>query len=280
MKVVGLVASPRKLGNSEILTKEMLASLPDEVEKVMIRLTDLDIRQCNACYACLPEDKQCVINDDFAFLLEHIRQADAVIIATPCYFLGTHTTLKLIGDRLISLLQQAKEFAGKKCVVAVSYGIDGWEGYAREAAVNTARFFHLDVVGTMLVQAASPGEVVKPEILDQARSLAAMLISDGQQATNSPVHACPLCGNTLLQLAPSGKVICRMCGADGQIEVIAGEVKVHFATPRHPRFSPAGMTEHGKLLEAVKDQYIAERQELNKLRKPYQQYNWWVEAKA
>ncbi|WP_371367499.1 hypothetical protein SRRS_14170 [Sporomusa rhizae] len=280
MKVLGLVASPRKLGNSEILAKEMLASLPDEVEKMMIRLTDLDIKQCSACYACLPEDKDCVIKDDLGFLLEQIKAVDAVIIATPCYFLGTHTTLKLISDRLISVLQQAKEFAGKKCVVAVSYGITGWEGYAREAAVNLARFFHLDVVGTMLVHAASPGEVVKTEVLDQARRLASALVTGEQEATRLPVHACQLCGNTLLKLMPTGEVKCPMCGADGKIEVNEREFTVQFAIPRHNRFSPEGMTEHGKTLEAIKNQYIAERHELNKLRKPYQHYNWWIKPES
>lgn len=114
MRVLGLVASARKLGNSEILVKEMLAALPDIVEKAMIRLPDLNIDQCRACYACLGADKSCVIADDLSFLLDNIRTADAIIIGTPCYFLGTHTSLKMIGDRLISVLQNGDEFTGKK----------------------------------------------------------------------------------------------------------------------------------------------------------------------
>lgn len=103
MRVLGLVASVRKLGNSEIMVKEMLAALPDDVEKTMIRLSDLNIGQCQACYACLPPNKSCIIDDDLPFLLNNIRRADAVIIGTSCYFLGTHTSLKVIGDRLISV---------------------------------------------------------------------------------------------------------------------------------------------------------------------------------
>lgn len=279
MKVLGLVASPRNLGNSEILTKEMLASLPDEVEKKMIRLPELDIKQCNACYTCLPEENECVIKDDLGFLLEQIKSADAVIIATPCYFLGTHTTLKLISDRLLSVLRQSKEFAGKKCAVVVSYGIEGWEGYALEAAVNVARFLHLDVVGSMLVHAASPGAVVKPEILDQARRLATALVSGRTETHSSSVHACQFCGNTLLQLLATGEVKCRMCGAEGKISMSEGKLSVQFASPKQRRFSPEGMTEHGNTLENIKNQYLAERRELNKLRKPYQNYNWWIQPK-
>lgn len=276
LKVLGLVASARRLGNSEILAKEMLASLPEHVEKTLIRLTDLEIKQCTACYACLPEGNRCIIQDDFEFLLSHIKQADAVIITAPCYFLGPHTTVKLINDRLISVIQEASAFAGKKCAVAVSYGINDWEGYAREAVVNFARFLHLDVMGSMLVRAASPGEVVKPEVLAEAHRLAAALI-DGKPVlpADGPL-CCDECGSTLLQLSPNGAVECRMCGLSGKLEAQEGNIRLQFGKREHRRFSPQGMAEHGKVLEAVRDEYIAQRQELNRLRKPYQANDWWV----
>lgn len=276
MKVLGLVASARRLGNSEILAKEMLACLPEDTDKKLIRLTDLDIRQCNACYACLPEGSKCVIPDDLEFLFEQIRQADAVILATPCYFLGTHTTLKMISDRLISVLHEAKAFTGKKCVVAVSYGIEGWEGYAREAAVSLAKFLHLDVTGTMLVRAASPGEVVEPAVLAEAHRLAATLITGEHIRPDAALHCCAVCGSTLLQLSPVGAVHCRLCGASGRLEADGPEFRICFDKPAHSRFSPEGMTEHAKTLEAVKAHFIAERQQLNKLRKPYQAFDWWL----
>ncbi len=47
MQILGLAASPRKGGNSEILVKEMLATL--------------DIRPCKACYACLASENDCVV---------------------------------------------------------------------------------------------------------------------------------------------------------------------------------------------------------------------------
>ncbi|MCX7781040.1 MAG: NAD(P)H-dependent oxidoreductase [Negativicutes bacterium] len=276
MKVLALVASARKLGNSEILAKEMLASLPDDVEKAMIRLTDLEIRHCNACYACLPEDKDCVIQDDLSFLIDAIKAADAVIIAAPCYFLGEHTMLKLIGDRMIALLSKSRQFAGKRCVIAVSYGIDGWEGYAREATINFARFMHLDVLGDMLIRATGPGEVVQPAVLDAARQLAARLLTGERQLPNTAFCTCELCGSTLLQLTPTGKVACRMCQAEGTLRQTADGFNIQFAKPEHYRFSPEGMDEHAERLMAARNQFIADRQQLNLLRKPYQKYDWWL----
>lgn len=279
MKVLGLVASPRKLGNSELLVKEMLSALPEQTEKAMIRLPGLDIRQCSACYACLPEGRRCVIPDDLEFVLDQIRTADAVILATPCYFLGTHTSLKMVSDRLISVIQEASAFSGKKCVVAISYGVEGWEGYAREAAVSFARFLHLDVIGTMLVKAASPGEVLRPEVIEEARRLAASLAggeSGGSPSREGEAHCCPDCLSSLLQLYPSGTVECRMCGLTGKLVAGTDGYHIRFNPRSHTRFSAEGMSEHGKLLETIRDRYIAERHELNKLRKPYQAFDWWV----
>ena len=280
MKVLGIVGSARKLGNSEILAKEILAALPETAEKKLVRLTDLELRQCNACYACLPEDRSCVLQDDFAFLLEQIREADAIVLAAPCYFLGSHTTIKLLSDRLISVLKKSKEFAGKKCVVAVSYGIEGWEGYALEATVNLARFLHLDVVGTMLVKAASPGETVKPEVLQEAHRLAAALIGGKEAWPKDDLLRCKECGSSLLQLSAGGAVSCRMCNAQGALLSGDDGVRIRFNPGKHRRFSPEGMTEHGRLLEDVRDDYIARRQELNRLRKPYQAYDWWIKPEA
>lgn len=277
MRVLGLVASPRKLGNSEILVKEMLASLPDNVNKEMMRLTDLKVGNCNACYACLPENKNCVIGDDFNFFLNKVREADAIILGTPCYFLGAHTSLKVLGDRLISVLREGAAFTGKRCVIAISYGVPGWNGYAREAAINFARFLHLDVVGTMVVQAANPGEVVKPNILAEARQLAGNLMQPDKERHDSNTVFCPACNSSLLQMSPDGKVRCPMCSATGRLQVGNNKVDITWEETVHNRFSPQGMAEHAELLEQIKSGYLANRSQLYGLRKPYQQYDyWWV----
>jgi multimeric flavodoxin WrbA/uncharacterized Zn finger protein (UPF0148 family) len=276
MRVLALVGSPRKLGNAEILAKEMLAALPAGTEREMIRLPELDIKPCRACYACLPADRGCVIGDDMAFLLDRIRAADAVIIAAACYFLGAHTSVKTAGDRLIAVLANNAEFAGKRCVTAVTYGIPGWEGYAREMVLNFARFLHLDVVGSMLAQAASPGEAARPEVLAEARELAGRLVSGKADLSLNGVQVCPACGSSLLQLTPAGGVRCPMCDARGKLTVKDGEVAVEFAAAAHERFSPAGKEEHAALLTAIKERYMATRSELFRARKPYEDMDWWA----
>ena len=52
MRVLGIISSPRRGGNSELAAKEILNTLPDSWEKAMININDLDIKTCTACYAC------------------------------------------------------------------------------------------------------------------------------------------------------------------------------------------------------------------------------------
>ena len=261
MKILGLIASPRRLGNSEIVVSEMLRSLPDTFEKEMIRLPALQINDCKACYACLPSNKGCIIKDDFDFLLERIKQADYIIIASPCYFLGAHTSIKKICDRLISILNNSSEFAGKKCVTVVTYGIPGWEGYAREALMSFSRFLHLDHQGDLLIQAANPGESATDAILEQARELAQRLIcTSPQEQRSTDLQLCPQCGSSLWKINQQGIRRCPLCD------------------DKH-RYSPEGMAEHGKLLESIKDSFIANRLELMQTRKLYEQHDWWIEPR-
>jgi multimeric flavodoxin WrbA len=48
--LLGLVASPRKFGNSELFIKELYLQLPGNWELKLIRLPDMDIRPCKTCY--------------------------------------------------------------------------------------------------------------------------------------------------------------------------------------------------------------------------------------
>ena len=278
MKVLAIVASARKTGNSEILAKEMLAALPASAEKRLIHLAELNIEPCRACYACLPTGCKCVIGDDFAGLLSAIREAEAVIIASPVYFLGMHTRLKLVCDRLIAVVNEAESYTGRRCVVVVPYGVEGWQGYGVEATVSFARFLHLNVVGVLPVHAANPGEAVRPEILADARRLAGKLTAgatansaaDVSQVRQPDALSCAFCGSGLVRVTADGGLRCGLCDAGGRLSAAGdGLLKCEWETPEHFRFSPQGMKEHAERLERIKTEFLARRHELAEARAPY-----------
>lgn len=278
MKVLGLVASPRKLGNSEIIVKEMLQSLPDSWDKEMIRLTDLRIDLCRACYACLPQGSNCVLPDDLNFFLSRVREADKVIIAAPVYYLGQHTTLKLINDRMIAIQSDSREyFKNKQCVIVIPHTVKDWEGYAREATMHFARFLGLNVTGSLIVNKTLPGDVLDEDSLIKIRKLATSLVDNSTVDFRDPTLAyCPDCGSSLLQIQRNDRWRCVMCGAVGGWEVKDGEFSMNVTPSAIKRFSREGMEEHGHTLTEIKEEYIRRRNEVAANQARYKEINYWL----
>jgi multimeric flavodoxin WrbA len=114
MKAIGIVGSPRKNGNTEFLTKHTLKSIAEEgLETELIRLAGLDIRPCTACDACLKKE-QCPIKDDMFPIYEKMKQAEAIILASPVYFSSVSALLKGLMERAGFIAgRNGKVFQGK-----------------------------------------------------------------------------------------------------------------------------------------------------------------------
>jgi multimeric flavodoxin WrbA len=92
VKAVGIVGSPRKGGNTEILTSHCLKAMAEEgLETELVGLAGLDIKGCNHCGYC-HESEGCSIEDDLQPVYDKMAAADALIVASPVYF-GSATSL-------------------------------------------------------------------------------------------------------------------------------------------------------------------------------------------
>lgn len=279
MRVVGIISSPRKGGNSELAVKEILNTLPDSWEKAMINLNELNIKTCTACYGCLPEGTKCKIkDDDLDFIIRHVKHADKVVIATPAYMLGGHTMLKRVLDRLISLVSDYKLFKGSDCVIAISYGFDGWEGLSKEDAVLFARKFHLNVIGTELMLATLPGDSVKGENLEKLHRLAALL-ENGQEGLPKPTSSaleCPFCSSTALHIHPDGKLRCCVCAGEGKL--VHGEhgLKMEYDPAFNHHLTHKSLDIHADYLTEKKQLFLDTRKDIKALQATYADLDWWV----
>ncbi len=101
MKAIGIVGSPRKNGNTEIITAHALKAIAEEgLDTELIRLAGLDIRPCNACMACREGNKgECTIKDDLPPVYAKMKEADAIILASPVYFGSATALLKALMER-------------------------------------------------------------------------------------------------------------------------------------------------------------------------------------
>jgi len=99
MKVVGIIGSPRKNGNTEILTAHALEAIAEEgIDTELIPLAGLDIRPCNACMAC-DDGEQCSIKDDLFPIYLKMKEADGIILASPVYFGSATALVKALMER-------------------------------------------------------------------------------------------------------------------------------------------------------------------------------------
>ena len=113
MKAIAIVGSPRKNGNTEILTKHTLKAIEEEgLDTELVRLAGLDIRPCNACMVCRDEER-CPIDDDLFPLYTKIKEAEAVILASPVYFGSATALLKAFMERTGYIAIPRRVFAGK-----------------------------------------------------------------------------------------------------------------------------------------------------------------------
>ena len=99
MKVIGIVGSPRKNGNTELLTAHTLKAVAEEgLDTELIRLAGLEIRPCNACMVCQKEER-CSIEDDLFPVYLKMKQADGIILASPVYFGSATALIKALIER-------------------------------------------------------------------------------------------------------------------------------------------------------------------------------------
>jgi multimeric flavodoxin WrbA len=106
MRVLGIVASPRKRGNTEILVEEVLSAARAEGAETDIFLVhDKDIKGCNGCMACeRKRSAKCIIKDDMQLLYPLMKAADAIVFGSPVYFHGVTSQAKAIMDRTFCYL--------------------------------------------------------------------------------------------------------------------------------------------------------------------------------
>ena len=99
IKVLGISASPRINGNSDILLRECLSAVQTAgCETEYISLNNLKVNPCISCGAC-EKTGQCAVQDDFQGIFEKMLEADCLLFATPIYFMHVSAQAKALIDR-------------------------------------------------------------------------------------------------------------------------------------------------------------------------------------
>lgn len=231
-KILGIIASPRHLGNSEILVKAAARAAGEEHQLELLRLEDMNLKQCKACYKCTMGDKKCILDDDLEFFIGKFLEADGIIISTPTYVRGLSSSLKMLGERVIAVAQHLDEYYRKPCVIVGSYGPEGDEGYAYASTLALVRMLGLQVKDACNFLGAMPGEVFQTEgNLERVDRLGKALFGRGRQAEPGE---CPYCWSDIWKMKAPNRLVCPMCALEAKLKVEDGKIRPEFGeTPTH-----------------------------------------------
>ena len=179
MKVLGILGSPRRGGNTEILLKAFLegaAAGGAAVEE--IRLRELKISPCLEIYHCF-KDGTCPIKDDMAGLYDKLVAADVVALASPIFFYNVSAQAKAMIDRTQALWARRyvlkKELPGGQGVLLAVGATKGRLLFVGTRL--TAKYFfdalNVSYAAEILVRGADEkGAIIEqPETLERARDL-------------------------------------------------------------------------------------------------------------
>lgn len=151
VKVLGIMGSPRRQSNTELLLDKALEGAREagaDVEKMLV--SKLKISPCLEIYACF-KDGNCAIKDDMEAVYGKLLEADHVIFASPIFFYGITSQAKAIIDRCQALwarrhvLGMGKEDKRERRGVFISVGATRGEKLF-EGAMLTVKYF-FDAIG-------------------------------------------------------------------------------------------------------------------------------------
>ena len=180
-RVLGVVGSPRREGNTHILVSTILEGAKEAGAATdILFLNDLRIRECDGCHACW-QRRPCSKHDDMNDVYPKIVESDVIIFGTPVYWYGPTALMKAFIDRFVyfNCPENRAKVRNKPAVIAVPYEEDSPEMADLLVAFfeKSLRYLEMDLVGKILVAGTGrKGQILeKPERLQEARELGGRL---------------------------------------------------------------------------------------------------------
>ncbi len=174
---VVILGSPRK-GNSEAIAEAIANEAKAKGNEIKtFKMNQLKARGCQGCFGCKKAGK-CVVKDDMLEVLDAVREADSLILATADYFGQPTAQYRMFEDRCFSFL--GGDFVpniapGKKVAIVVTCGsgLDGAKTMASAIEGVWANFFKGEVVGKIVRGGLmGPNEASEnAEIMEEAKAL-------------------------------------------------------------------------------------------------------------
>jgi len=283
MKVLGIVASHRRLGNTEILVKEALMGAEGQGADVEImRWTDYKILPCEGLATCLFGGSGCKLKDkdDHNYLLEKIEQCDGLVFGAPCYLLEVPAIVRQFIDRLFVLMTRPTATRGKPAAIIIPYATRGWTTYAMLQPNLMLLQLGMKVIDRELFHIQGMSESVGDQrVLDKARKIGvevATAIKTGDTTYRGEPGICPVCHDRNIHILKDSKTVeCGLCGIRGKLSIENGKIQVHFPEEQIEwhRYSEQNIYRHFTYeIKPSKDYFMKTWPQVKEKRKNYRDY--------
>ena len=188
MKLMAIIGSPRKGGNTEVLVDQVIEGFKSiregTIEKFFV--IDKKIENCTGCMSCVfpsPGTGKCVIDDDMAHILEQMKESNAFIFGSPNHMRTITAPLLNFLTRMLPLLvfredyddqgnrtggEMSSRIQAKKASIVISQGEPFFcSSLVYEVLENNLNDFRLQRVGSII----SMGNTEKGEVADRKEDL-------------------------------------------------------------------------------------------------------------
>jgi len=176
--ILVLKSSPRVDGNSNTLANELIRATENQKAQVKsFNLHEMKIQPCDACDECKQINGVCIIKDDMQLLYPKLRQADAIVLASPIYWFTYSAQLKLCIDRWYAFeSDESHPLSGKHFGIILTYGDSDLYTSGGINAIHTFesmfRYLRANLVGIVHGKAMDIGDVQKnPTLMEKAFKL-------------------------------------------------------------------------------------------------------------
>jgi hypothetical protein len=212
----------------------------------------------------------CPEDDDMQFLLDELAAADAVILASPVYYLGANAIIKGICDRGFLFFNILEKTCNKPIILLNFFGIPERIGMTPQMLETFAMFLGMSVKASLSIEAALPGEALMNEKdLAMADRLGRMLFSSG---TIRPERGCPFCGSQIVRIAKVD-YICTVCHGSFAIDAIGNFIKKKEGGIMGP---PEHMLLHREWLRGMKKRFQENKKKIIQTIAGYKEDGEWI----
>ncbi|MEE1249808.1 MAG: flavodoxin family protein [Lachnospiraceae bacterium] len=172
-RIVILVGSMRKGGNTDLLAQALKEGAEKNNEVEIISVADYNVNPCVGCNACFTSaGNQCCQDDDMRIVYEKLSTADILVIASPVYFYGISAKLKAMIDRLHNPIRDGFKVKKLALLLVGAASLPELFDAVKMQYQLALNFFHLEDAGMVLVRSVKDkGDIKNTKALEEAYQL-------------------------------------------------------------------------------------------------------------